>query len=322
MYKKMLVPLDGSKLAEVVLPYAKELAGRLDLDLVFLYVCSPHESEALPVYQAYVEHAAEIVKLQSREVQHKTGAPSGSKVVETYAEVTVGYAAEEILRYVNEKGIDLILMATHGRSGIKRWAIGSNADKVLRASEVPVWLVGVGLSEDIVHDNWPYRTILIPLDGSPAAESVLPHVETLARQRGSKLVKEVVLLRVCEQYFIMADYPQAGMPLSLSEHVKRLTDHVRREAEQYLERIQQHLAHAGLKVTCEVLMGKPANEIIDYAHKNSPNLIVMATHGHSGISQGEYGRVAYKVLRGVSSSILMVRPHQSDWPQIKYREKV
>jgi nucleotide-binding universal stress UspA family protein len=321
MYNKMLVPLDGSKLAEVVLPYAKELAGRLDLDLVFLYVCSPHESEALPVYQAYVEHAAEIAKLQSREVQDKTGAPSGSKVVEVWAEVTAGHPAEEILRYVDKKGIDLILMATHGRSGVKRWAIGSNADKVLRASEAPVWLIRAALSEDIAHDKWPHRTILIPLDGSPAAESVLPHVETLARQRGSELMK-VVLLRVCEQHFITADYPEAGMLLSLSEHVKRLTNHVKRVAEQYLGRIQERLACTGLKVTSEVLIGKPANEIINYAHKNSPNLIVMATHGHSGISQGEYGRVAYKVLRGVSSPIFMVRPHQSDWPQIKYRRKV
>jgi nucleotide-binding universal stress UspA family protein len=309
MYKKMLVPLDGSKLAEVVLPHAKELAGRLHLDLVFLHVCSPNESEAFPVYQAYVEHAAKIVKLKFREVQDKTGAPFGNKVMKIYAEVTVGNAAEQILRCVDEKGIDLILMAARGWSGIKRWAIGSNADKVLRASEVPVWLVGGGLSEGIVDDNWPYTTILVPLDGSPAAESVLPHVVTLTRQLGSKLVKKVVLLKVCEQHFIAADYPQAGMFLSLSEHVRRLTDYVKREAEQYLGRIQEQLASAGIMVKSEVLMGKPANEIIDYADKNYPNLIIMATNGHSGISQGEYGRVAYKVLRGVSSPILMVRPY-------------
>jgi len=268
-----------------------------------------------------IEHVAEVAKLQSKEVQDKIGAPSGSKVVEVCAEMTMGHPAEEILRYVDEKGIDLILMATHGRSGVKPWTIGSNADKVLRSSKIPVWLIRAGLHQDIAHDKWPYRTMLIPLDGSPAAELVLPHVETLARQQGSELMK-VTLLRVCEQHFITADYPEAGTLLSLSEHVKRLTNHVKQVAEQYLGQIEKRLAYTGLEFRSEVLIGKPANEIIDYAYKNSPNLIVMSTHGHSGISQSEYGRVTYKVLRGASSPIFMVRPSQSDLTQIKYRRKV
>ncbi len=82
MYKRMLVPLDGSELAEVVLPYAKELAGRLDLELILLHVCDLHGSESQFMCRAYLERAAEIVQKQSREVQAKTGAPPGEKVVE------------------------------------------------------------------------------------------------------------------------------------------------------------------------------------------------------------------------------------------------
>jgi nucleotide-binding universal stress UspA family protein len=307
MYKRMLAPLDGSELAEVVFPYAKELAGRLDLDIVFLHVCSPHESESLPVHQAYVERAAEIVRLQSREVQAKTGVQPGDKAVETRGEVAVGHPAEEIVRYADENDIDLILMATHGHSGIRRWVMGSVADKVLRVSRVPIWLVRAGIPEQVLYDEWPRRTIIVPLDGSELGESVLPHVEALAKQRGVELL-DVVLLRVCEPPAISSDYP-ADMPLSWEEHVKQVTDHVKQVAEQYLAGVEKRLTDAGLTVRSKVLMGKPADEIIDYADKNPFNLVVMATHGLSGLSRWEYGNVANKVLHGVSSPIFLVRPH-------------
>jgi len=312
MYAKMLVPLDGSKLAEVVFPYAKELAGRLDLDLVFLHVCSPEESEFAPVHRAYVQQACEIVRRESEEVQEKTGVQPGGKAVEARCELAVGQPAEEILRYADENNIDLILMATHGRSGIGRWALGSMADKVLRASKVPVWLVRAGISEEIVYDKWPRITILVPLDGSGLAESVLPHVEALAKQRGAELV-DVVLLRVCEPPIISSDYPEAIMPLSWEEHVEQVMAWGKQAGEHYLAGVEKRLTDAGLKVRSEVLVGKtpagnPADEIIDYASRNPFNLIVMATHGRSGLSRWAYGSVAERVLQGASSALFLVRP--------------
>jgi nucleotide-binding universal stress UspA family protein len=150
--------------------------------------------------------------------------------------------------------------------------------------------------------------MLVPLDGSKFAESVLPHVEALAKQRGAELVN-VILLRVFEEPYVDADYPEASMNLSWKEHVRRIREHFKQEARQYLEGVQKHLADARLNVKSEVLMGKPAEEIISYAHNNHPNLIVMATHGYSGISRWEYGNIADKVLHGVSSPIFLVRPH-------------
>ena len=117
----MLVLLDGLKLAEVVFPYAKELAGRLDLDLVLLHVCSQDESGILPMHRVYVERMAEIVRRQSQEVQESTGIQSVVKTVEAQVETTVGHPAKEILNYADKNDIDVILMATHGRSGIRRW---------------------------------------------------------------------------------------------------------------------------------------------------------------------------------------------------------
>lgn len=307
MYHRVLVPLDGSELAEVVIPYAEELAGRLDLELFLLHVCEPHRSESQFMCQSYVEHVAEIAKTQSREIQAKTGSPKGSKVVEARSEVVTGHPAEEIINYANKNDVDLILMATHGRSGVRRWMLGSVADKVLRVSQWPIWLVRAAIPEEIVRDEWPRRTMLVPLDGSKLAESVLPHVEALAKQRGTELVN-VVLLSVFEEPPVNADYPEASMNLTWNEHVKRIREYFKQEAERYLMGVQKRLTSAGLKVGSEVLMGNPADEIISYAHKNHPNLVVMTTHGRSGIVRWAYGSVADKVLHGVSSPIFMVRP--------------
>jgi nucleotide-binding universal stress UspA family protein len=302
MYKRVLVPLDGSELAEVVFVYAKELAGRLGLDLVLLHIYSPDEAASVPMRRAYVERAAEIIKRQSEEAREKAGIKPGVKAVNVRGELAPGYPAEEILRYADENGIDLILMATHGRSGIKRWTMGSVADKVLRASKVPVWLIRAGIPQEIVYDKWPTRTILVLLDGSELAESVLPHVEAVAKQRGAELV-DVILLSVCEPALLPSYYP-AAMPLNWDDNVARC----KRSNGEYLAKIEKRLKEAGLRVRSEVLAGKPAEAIVDYVSKNSVNLIVMSTHGRSGPSRWVLGSVAEKVLLGVSSPILLVRP--------------
>ena len=308
MYKRMLVPLDGSELAEVVFGYAKELAGRLDLDLILLHVSGPKEQDLLPIHRAYIERAAESVKRQSMQVQERTKTEPGGKAVEAGGEVVVGHPAEEILRYAEDNDIDIILLATHGRSGVKRWAIGSVADKVLRASKVPVWLVRASTLEEIVHDKWPNRMMLVPLDGSKLAESVLTHVEALAKQRGAELC-DVVLLRVCEPPIILSDYPEAIMELNWEEHVEKEKAWAKQAGERYLAVVEKRLRDAGLNVRSEVVLGRPIDEIIDYANKNPFNLIVLATHGRTGITRWAYGQVADKVLQRSQSPIFLVRPH-------------
>ena len=313
MFKRMLVPLDGSELAEVVFTYAKELAGRLDLDIVFLHVCTPEEHAFTAMHRAYIERVAEMVMHQSAEVQQRTGVQSGGKVVEARGELTVGHPAEEILRYADESDIDFILMATHGYSGVRRWAMGSVADKVLQASKVPVWLVRAGVPDETVYDKWPTRMILVPLDGSELAESVLPHVETLVKQRGTELV-DVVLLRVCEPLATPSYYdPElSGVPLNWGEYEQQEMARSKRAANEYLTGIEKRLKDSNISARLVVLEGKAADVIVDYAQKNPFNLIVMATHGRSGLSRWVYGSVAENILQGVSSPVFLVRPHQSD----------
>jgi nucleotide-binding universal stress UspA family protein len=309
MYKSMLVPVDGSKLAESAFSYAKELAGRLDTDVTILHIVDPKESETLPMHRAYVNHSAEIVKRRVSEVQKKLGKKQRSDGPHVSGEVAMGYAAEEILRYTQEKGVDLVVMSTHGRSGMWRWVLGSVVDKVLRASHVPVLLVRSEAADKAGFEKWTDLTIVVPLDGSPLAESVLPHVQALAQQVGNDTLN-VVLVRVCEPPPMPA-IPGAEIPFDWKQLMDENWAACKKITKEYLSGVETHLKQTGLQVRSEAIEQMKfsvAEEIVEYANKIPFSLIVMATHGRSGVSRWAYGSVAHKVLTGSSSPILMVRP--------------
>jgi len=311
MYKKILVPLDGTQLAELALPYAKELSGRLNLDMTILHVCSPEEQVFTSMHQSYIDQIAKRIANQAMEIQLNTSSPDEFKPIEAKGELVVGYPAEEILDYAKNHKIDFIIVATHGYSGLKRWRLGSVADKVLRASRVPILLVRTKTSDEVAYDKWPSKTLIVPLDGSGIAESVLPHVEILAKQRGIGPIN-VVLISIVEQPTISSDYPEASMPISWEEHVEQTIAWLKLGSKQYLEKIANRLTDSfGFKVKIRVLMGNPAKEIIKYSNRHPFSLIVMATHGHSGIFRWTYGSVADRVLRGSSSPVFLVRPPRS-----------
>ncbi|MFC2024922.1 universal stress protein [Chloroflexota bacterium] len=312
MYKRMLVPLDGSELAEVVFTLAKELAVRLDVEVVLLLVANPSLREFIPMHQAYIERAAKIIRRQAREVEKRIGIQSRGKTVEIRGELAVGYPAEEILHYADENDVDLILMATHGRSGRKRWVMGSVADKILKASKVPVLLVRAGILDEVAYDKWPRITILVPLDESEFAEMVLPYVEALAKQRGNELV-DVVLIRVCEPSVTPSYYtPELSeVPVDWGQYAQQEAARRKQVASEYLTRGEKQFRDNKIKVSSEVLVGRAADQIVNYANEHPFNIIVMATHGRSGLSRWVYGSVAEYVLTEVSSPVLLVRPQQS-----------
>ncbi len=318
MYQRVLVPLDGSKLSEVVFPYVKELAGALDLKVTLLHLQKPEEGESAPLHQAYVEHKAGVVRRDIEEVWQSVGAGAGKRSLEVSGELAVGYPAEEILRYAEENEVDLILMATRGRSGIRRWVMGSVADKILRTSTVPIWLINVEAAERVAYDKWPKRTIIVPLDGSKLAETVLPHVEVLTKQHGDEPM-EIVLLCVSEPAVTLTYYspsarletPGGAVHVMPQDYERELLARQKLLAGQYLAGVAERLKQVYPHVRSEVLEGDPAKEIINYAERSPFSVIVMSTHARGGLSRWAYGSVAAKLLQKVPSPILLVRPQSS-----------
>lgn len=296
MYNKMLVLLDGSNLAQVVFTYAQELSARLNINLELLHVCSPQEAEQLPMRQAYMEHMAEVLQKKAMEIRSKIGDQTSSSEVKAQGKVVVGYPAEEILKYADENNIDLIMLSTHGRSGVRDWDIGNVANKVIHASKVPIWMVPTELREAIIYDKLTKRIMVIPLDGSKMSEAALPHAVNIAKQRGVE--PDMVLVHV------------ERMPIShvTSEQLK-LHEAKILEKKQYLDDIVKRLEKEGIKARAKVLSGEPAEAIINFIKDNPAQLIVMATHGHVGLSKMIFGSTTENILHLVKKTpILLVKP--------------
>jgi nucleotide-binding universal stress UspA family protein len=308
----MLIPLDGSQLAEKVFVYAKEIAVRLGLELVVLHIADPEDRDDLSTHRDYLDRACEVMTCQAADFQGALGVAECTPV-EGRCEVVVGHPAEEILHYADKNQIDLILMATHGASGIRRWVFGSVTEKVIRAAKVPVWLVRAGIVDELDYDQWPSKTLLVPLDGSELAEAVLPHVEALAKGHGSDRV-DIVLIRVCQNpsLVLASDYPETGHPSSWDEQLHEMGAAALKECVIYLQRIEKSLTDKGFNVRSQILKGDPSEEIISFADKEPFNLIPMSTHGRSRLGRWAFGSVADKVLRGASRPVFLVRPQSAD----------
>jgi nucleotide-binding universal stress UspA family protein len=144
-----------------------------------------------------------------------------------------------------------------------------------------------------------YQKILVPLDGSALAECVLPHVEVLAR--GCQ-AKSVVYIRVVESF-----HQPTGDYVMDPDQVKKIESEHMRAVEAYLKKISAKVGLAGINVKTEALFGTPAETLAEYASKNQVDLIVIATHGRSGVSKWVWGSVADRILRSACVPILMVR---------------
>jgi len=144
-----------------------------------------------------------------------------------------------------------------------------------------------------------YKKILVPLDGSELAECVLPHVESIAKGCG---VKNVILVRALEPY--MSSYAQIYLS---DEQRKEADERAERAAREYLDQVASRIKLDGVQVQKQFITGSPAESIAEYATKNDTDLIIISTHGRSGISRWVWGSVADRILRSACVPVLMVR---------------
>ena len=300
MSNKMLVPLDGSTTAECALPMVRSLARRLAIPVELLGVVDLREiSRSVSASEGlFLDRLLEEQSRRSAEYLGKIAKTLSGVEVKTRGEK--GAAAEVIVETAAADKNTLIVMATHGRSGLNRFLLGSVAEKVLRASVNPLLLVKA--NEPIVTDGEaPLTSIVVPLDGSDLAEGVLPVVEELAK----KLGLEVVLIRA---YAIPYGAYSTGDgfydPVNLEAFLARL----REETFDYLEKKTAHLKRNGVaKVSFVAKEGLSADEIIKFARETPANLVAMSTHGRSGVKRWVLGSVTETVVRHSGDPVLVLR---------------
>ncbi|MGH7871968.1 MAG: universal stress protein [Candidatus Binatia bacterium] len=297
MFSKIIVPLDGSKAAEVALPYARSLAGKLHLDIELIAAVDVTEL-ARSVSAAEGLFLDRVADDESRRLREYLSAIASSFAgVEVGCRVDKGPAADVIINAAAQPET-LINMATHGRSGLNRWLLGSVAEKILRAASGPLLLVRAAMQAASA-GRATLKSIIAPLDGSQLAEQALPAVIDLAR----RLDIEVILFRA----YAVPSAAFAGAK-SYSLDTDRLVAEMAAAATEYLRGESEMLKQAGVKkVNCVAKEGLSADEILKFAREKPDSLIAMCAHGRSGIKRWVLGSVTETVVRHANAPVLIVR---------------
>lgn len=301
MSLKLLVPLDGSELAECVLPAVENLvAGDKKTHVTFIYVVMPLD---VPMAEgSYKKKIESDAKAAASSYLKRLTAKAPFKG-HCSSEVLVGKAADKIISYASANKMDIILMATHGRSGIGQWIYGSVAEKVIHGAKIPIWLVKAAGCK-LTYKNKELR-VMVPLDGSKVAESVLPYLQVMKKEMPHNKL-DFILTRVSEIFSPPISYP-VPTNLSWDEYLRYETIRSRELCRNYLKGIKSKLAKNKILTRTQVPEGNPAEVLIKYAKKNSIDLIIMSTHGHTGFSKWAFGSIAEKVLKGADCPILLVK---------------
>jgi len=291
MFKRILVPLDGSELGELVLPYVGEMGRRLDSEVVLLHFCTPDLERFDHVHQVYLQHIAQIVKKRTK------------GTVKTVA--LAGRANRIIVDYAVKEDIGLIVGISRSESDTSKWAIGSTADKVIRETSKPVLIISAE-GPTVKSESNILNKVLVSLDGSRASEAILPYVRNFTKGIRENAETEVTLLRVLP--------PSHHVPVGEAVVTVPYTDvelsQLKEQAESYLEGIGKELEQDGITVHCDAVVRSvsTADQILDFATSKNVNLIAMSTHGRTGISRLFLGTTTDRVLHSVKIPILLIKP--------------
>lgn len=298
MFSRLLVPLDGSRVSEQVLPFAQLLARTMKIGVELLGVIDLSEAGA---HQAsdralYLEPLITRAEQSAREYLERMGRRLSG--VQVTISVARGKPAEAIIDRAAELAGALIAMATHGRSGLNRWLLGSVAEKVLRGTASPLFLIRAADADPEARAG-TLRSIIVPLDGSKLAEGVLP----LAAELAMALDAGVLLFRAFElparAYYGREDY--------LPDY-DALTNRLKKECQEYLDRHTSALQAKGVRrVGASVREGVGAEEIIRCAREKPDSMVLMCTHGRSGVKRWVLGSVTEKVVRHSGDPVLVVK---------------
>jgi nucleotide-binding universal stress UspA family protein len=272
MYKNVLIALDGSRNSENVLPYAIPLVRAAAAAATLVQVLPEEGHASVAGALSYLGTIAATIR---------------QKGVDAEQRILHGDPALEILGAVAALKADLLALTTHGRGGVARWIFGSVAHKILRACPCPLLIVR-GLEEP----RPAIRRVIVPLDGSAASETALPHARMIARAYQAQL-----------QFLYVAAEP--GIEASDSK-LRRWMEQEKRHMEERFKALTSDLGEQ----ECDSLIveGDPATRILEQSEGPEPAVVVMGSHGRTGLKRWALGSVTEKVLQAAKVPVLVAGP--------------
>ena len=295
MFKHILVPLDGSPMAEAALPVALSLATRAAGRITVLHVVEPHAPATVhgaPHLRAATEAAAYLARVA------ECCRAAGVEVACHVHDESAGAVAQSIAAHVRELGPDTIVMARHGRAGLRGMLFGSLAEQVASAGTIPVLLVH---ARDAAPHDFACERILIPHDGDPAHSPSLTAGLALARLYGA----DVRLLAVVPTRGTLSGARQAVGTL-LPGLTRVMLDVEEADFVRHLESHVRELAGPGINLGAAVVRGEPARMIARAARDYRASVVVMATHGHAGTKAFWEDSKAARVCAWTEAAVLLV----------------
>ena len=306
MYDRILVPLDGSGLAEQVLPYVSRSSLGLGIPVhLFQVLDAVNERLADPAHGLYTSAIAD--GFHDNAIDYLNSVKRNMPGKEITTDAFEGNAVSGIIEEADKSPGALVAMATHGRSGVTRLLMGSATDNVLHHTKNPMLIVrGHRDGEPALDTN--LETIIVPLDGSPLAEQVLPHVAALANALNLK----VTLVRAAattEHFRAVTGFQRIDGVTGLHyQNFETMTQAAGSQAADYIKEQEDSLRRQGVaSVDHKIVPGSAAHVIVDVALETPDNLVAMTTHGHSGPARWTLGSVTDRVVRHSGDPVLVIR---------------
>ena len=306
MLDRLLVTLDGSEFGEHALPFARSIAERsgASVNLSHVRCCDPPDDLLQNTPFQYEGVSMELYDERHEEEQRRylservAGLQRDLPGAEVSSSLLEGYVTEALNRHAREMDADLIIMTTHGRTGVSRAWLGSVADSLVRHSSFPLMVIRP-MEDGETFPEARFDHVLIPLDGSPIGENILEPSVELGRIMGSR----VTLLHVVAPHLSIG---ARVSPLPAGHFKNRLE-----EAEQYLAKVRTNLEKEGIETDIVIDSNiAPARAILAAAEDKDVDLIALATHGYTGVKRAILGSVTDKVLRASRWPLLLKRPEE------------
>lgn len=299
LIRKILVPLDGSRLAEAALPAAMALGASMNALIVLLHVLE----RGAPASVHGDRHLQRVVDAEAYLDGIRTRLSDEGFVTESHVHPNLeADVANSIAGHAAELQADLIVCCTHGRGGPRDWVWGSMAQLILRRTEQPVLLV----RPDAHRGEAPFalKSVVIALDGSPSAEIVLPAALAVCAATGAvpNLVVAIATLGT------VGGDRAAGARLAPAATAAAL-ELESENAQEYLRRLQERLRESGVEAGYKVVRGDPVEVALDLAGARPENLLALATHGRGRLEALWAGSVGGRVIARAAGPLLIARLH-------------
>jgi nucleotide-binding universal stress UspA family protein len=304
MLHSILVPLDGSSFSERTLPLANHVARASGAALHLAHVHVPHEPEHLLGNTSFQYEGVNLSEYDARhrrdERAYLEGLTERMRAEGTVVDSTLLEGepiTDQILRYADDVGTDMIFLTSHGYTGMKRAVRGSIADTLLHKTSVPLLVMHPTLADEDASPRSRFAHLLVPLDGSSLAEHILEPVRDVAEATGA----HVTLLRVIVSPTVLGPRLKPIDPAQLEPDAGVVRS--------YLTEVADALRGGGLEVSVQVAEGtSPAPVIADVADELEADLIAIATHGFGGLKRTLFGSTADQLLHKSRLPLLMMRP--------------